>query len=716
MSDSLFSSSWYRVAELKPRLRKHIRIHRHDYRGKIWFVLEDIAAGRSHRLTPSSYAFIGLMDGKRTVDELWHALGTVGDDGLPTQDEVIRLLGQLHSFDAMICDVPPDSEELFRRYQRHERTRWKKRLWSPLAVRIPFWDPETFLNKTNWLVKPLFSWVGVIIWLVFVITAIFLAGVHWQGLTNNLVDRVLTPQNLFVLWLVYPVVKAFHELGHAYAIKRYGGEVHEIGIMLLVLIPVPYVDASAAWGFRDKRQRMLVGGIGVLVELFLGALALLVWVNVEPGPVHAVAYNVMLISGISTLLFNGNPLLRFDGYYVLSDTIEIPNLGSRSNKYLGYLIQRYLFGVKNAESGAYSKGERTWFIFYGLAAFIYRMLIMFTIILYIGGKFFIVGILLAIWGVVTQMLVPFIKTLSFLFTSPRIREQRGRALTVTITLVAVMMIILLAVPAPSWTRAEGVIWPSDKTQIRAGTDGFVLDILALEGKEVKTGQEIIQMEDPFIRSRLEVLKADLKELNSQLMSAQVNDRVQTAMIREEISAVQADLQRTQQQSDDLTIVSSRNGNLIVPKSNDLPGNFVRKGQVIAYVIDSSELLTAKVVVSQNNIGLVREKTKSIEVMGAQWGSEPYPIDNWRLIPGGTNQLPTAALGTAGGGNFSVDPRDNNAKRTLERVFEIEMDLPRQISSSFFGQRVYIKFKHGYEPIGLQMYRALRQLFLRRFDV
>jgi putative peptide zinc metalloprotease protein len=716
MSDSLFSPSWYRVADLKPRLRNHIRIHRHDYRGKIWFILQDIAAGRSHRLTPASYHFLGLMDGTRTVDELWQATGAQGGEDAPTQDEVIRLLGQLHAADALICDVPPDGQELFRRYQRHERQKWKKRLWTPLAVRIPLWDPESFLDKSQQLVDPIFSRVGALVWLAIVSTGIVLAGLHWDELTKNVVDRVLTPENLFVLWLVYPVVKAFHELGHAYAVKHYGGEVHEIGIMFLVLVPVPYVDASAAWGFRAKRQRMLVGAIGILTELFLGALAMIVWINVEPGPVHAVAYNVMLISGVSTILFNGNPLLRFDGYYVLADAIEIPNLGNRSNKYLGYLIQKYLFGVKDAESGAESTGERVWFFFYGIAAFLYRMFIMFTIILYIGGKFFIVGVLLAIWGITTQIMVPIGKNLSFLFTSPRIREQRGRALITSVVVLGLILTALFVVPAPSWTRAEGVVWPSDKSRVRAGVDGFVASYLSDENSRVSADQDIIRMEDPLLDARLDVLKSRLKELNAQLMAAQVNDRVQTAVIREEIAAVSGDLKRAREQSDELVIKSPRNGVLVVPQGQDLPGQFVRKGELVGYVLEPSERISARVVVSQDDIGLVRDKTRQVEVMAAQWGSDAFPVSSWRQVPGGTDQLPTAALGTTGGGEFAIDPTDNSGRTTLERVFEIEIDLPVETGSDFLGQRVYVRFDHGFEPIGLQLYRSLRQVFLRRFSV
>ena len=240
MSDALFSPSWYRVAELKPRIRAHTVIHRHAYRGQIWFVLQDQAAGRSHRFTPAAHHFIGLMDGNRTVQEIWDAAGKQLGDAAPTQEEVIRLLGQLHSADALLCDVPPDSQEVFRRHQRHTRMEWKRRLWTPLALRFPLWDPDRFLDRTLPYAGWLFGWIGVLLWLGVVGTGAVLTATHWTELTKDVVDRLFAPHNLLLLWLVYPFVKALHELGHAYVTKKFGGEVHEIGVMLLVLTPVPY--------------------------------------------------------------------------------------------------------------------------------------------------------------------------------------------------------------------------------------------------------------------------------------------------------------------------------------------------------------------------------------------------------------------------------------------------------------------------------------------
>lgn len=715
MSDTIFSPSWYRVAGLKPRIRAHARIHRHVFRGKVWFVLQDSAAERSHRFTPAAHHFIGLMDGERTVQELWEAAGASLGDEAPTQEEAIRLLGQLHAADALLCDVPPDSMEVFRRYQRHETQLWKRRLLTPLALRFPLFDPDRFLVRTLPWVEWVFGWLGVVLWLAVVGVGAILAASHWTDLTQNMADRVFAPQNLLLLWLVYPVVKVFHELGHAYAVRKWGGEVHDIGIMLLVFTPVPYVDASAASGFRDKRHRMVVGAIGIGVELFLGSLALFVWLNVEPGAVSAIAYNVMLISGVSTLLFNGNPLLRFDGYYVFSDAIEVPNLGARSNRHLGYLFQRYVLRVKDAIGPADTRGERYWMTAYGIASFVYRVFIMFVIITFVASKFFFVGVLIAIWAVATQVFMPVAKSVSFLFTNPALGRQRGRSVGTTLLIAAAVALVLLVVPAPSWTRAEGVVWVPEEAQVRAGTDGYVERLLAVGDSEVTRGQPLVKAEDPFLTTSVAVLEAQLRELGAQYDEVIFADRVKAAMIAEEMAAVEASLKRSREREANLVWHSPGNGRFVLPNATDLPGRFVTKGQLVGYVVEPKAIII-RAVLSQDDIAQVRKNTRSVQVMLADWGASPLPATVRREVPGGSPDLPTAALGTAGGGAFAVDPRDAKGVKTLARVFQLELELPAAVRSTYLGSRVYVRFDHGYEPVGFQLYRSFRRLLLSRFDV
>jgi putative peptide zinc metalloprotease protein len=713
---SLFSPSWYRVADLTPRLRSHVELHRHDYRGRVWYILQDHVSGRSNRFSPEAYRFIGLMNGKRTVQQLWDTVTAETGDQAPTQDEIIRLLGQLHAADALITDVTPDSRELFRRYKRQQRATLKQRLWTPLAIRIPLLDPDRFLERTLPVARLFLNRYTAILWLLMVTTAVVLALVNWSELTENVVDRALTPQNLVLLWFIYPIVKAFHELGHAYLAKKYGGEVHEIGIMFLVLMPVPYVDVSSVSGFRDKRQRMAVGAAGIAVEMLLGSLALFVWLTVESGAVHAIAYNVILVSGVSTLLFNGNPLLRFDGYYVFTDAVEIPNLGNRSNKFLGYLVQRYILGVRDAESPADTRWERGWFVGYGIAAFLYRMYIMFIIVLYIGGRFFAVGVLLAIWAITTQAIVPIGKSMGFLVRSPLLRSNRKRSSAAAAMLFGGVLLALFVLPAPHRTMVEGVTWPSEQSQVRAAADGFVVQLLAEDRSAVKAGQEIVQTRDPYARFLVQSLEARQRQLQLQYNAVRTVDRTEAGILAEELKVIAEDLERARERNDALIIRSPRDGLFIVPQAKDLPDRFVRQGDLVAFVIEPDDHAVVRAVVTQNDIGLVRDYVRKIDVLGANWGAKSYEAQLVREVHGGTNRLPTAALGLAGGGDIAISPQDANGRTTLERIFEIEVSLPLEARAEYLGARVHVRIDHGFRPIGLQIWRSLRQLFLRQFGV
>ena len=716
MAGSLFSPSWYRVKDLKPRLRRHVNIYRHDYRGRIWFILQDLATGRSHRFSPAAYRMVGLLDGTRSLGEVWDIANEQLGERAPTQDEAIRLLGQLHAADALVADVSPDSRELFRRHKRHKRMEIKQKVWSPLAVRVPIWDPDRFLTATLPFVRPFLTKTFAVIWLLLVLTAAVFAAMNIGALTTNITDRVLNPGNLAVLWLVYPVVKAFHELGHGYAVKKFGGEVHEIGIMFLVLIPVPYVDASAASALREKHKRMLVGGIGIMIELLLASVALFVWLNAESGAVTAVAFNVMLIGGVSTLLFNGNPLLRFDGYYVLADWIEIPNLSGRSTNYLNYLIQRYIYGMREADKVTSLWSERVWFVFYGIAAFIYRMFIMFAIIAYIAGRFFIIGVLLAIWAATTQLLLPIGKGIKFLSGSPKLRTNRPRALITTFATIALILGALFLVPFPSYSIVDGVIWPSQQAQVRAGTNGFVTKVATTTDQKVRSGDLMMQLDDPFMRARLELIDTQLAGLEIQRSALIRTDRVQSTLIAEEIDVVQNDRARLVEELEALDIRAPRVGTAVLPNASDLEGSFVAKGNVIGYVVAQRDTQTVRTVVSQNQIDLVRNDTQSVSVMPVEWGAEPIKAIILREVPGATQQLPTPALGTAGGGNVPVDPSDPNGVQTLGRFFEFEILMVQPSADILLGRRVRVRFDHGTSPLGFQAYRALRQLFLRLYNV
>jgi len=715
MAETLFSPSWYRVAQLTPRLRGHTQVYRHQYRGEIWYILQDHAKGRYYRFNPIVYEFIGLMNGRRTVQEVWELTADRLGDDAPTQEEIVQLLSQLHSTDVLLCDVPPDTAELLRRSEKIERSEWTQRLRSPLAIRIPLLDPDRFLTRTVGLVRPLFGVLGAVAWLAIVVSAVVVGGLHWPELTQNLADRVLSAKNLLIMGLVYPVVKVFHELAHGYAVKTWGGEVHDMGIMFLVFMPVPYVDASAASEFRSKTRRVVVGSAGIVVELLLAAIAMFLWVELEPGLLRAVAYNVILIGSVSTLLFNGNPLLRYDGYYILSDLIEIPNMGQRGQTFLQYLVKRHAFRMENTERPHTAPGEPPWFVVYTIAAFFYRMVIYTGIILFLASKLFTLGILLAIWAGVSMVILPIGKGLKFVLTAPVLRDKRPRAILVTVVTIGVVAALLFALPVPFRTRSEGVVWVPTEALVRAGTQGFVERIVARPNSVVAKGDLLIECRDPILLAEANVVRAKVEELSARYDAALTIDRVQAQIVQRELDDSHAQLARAEERLNELEVRSPSNGLFVLPEAKDLPDRYLQHGDLIAFVLDVDRP-TVRVVVPQSSVDLVRRRTKRVQVRLTEKLGTVFDGVIKREVPEGEKYLPSAILGSFGGGDIATDPSDRQGTKAFDRVFQFDVELTDSHDELFVGSRAFVRFDHGLEPIGFRWYRGLRRVFLKRFSV
>lgn len=714
MPINLKSSSWYRVAELRPELRAHTNIQPQSFRGRRWYVIQDRATGKHHRFTPEAYLVITMMDGKRNVGQIWEmACEQLGDDNL-TQDETIKLLAQLHGSDILKADRSPDLREMALRAEKQERRKLLQRFMNPLAVRLPLFDPDRFLNLTMPLVRPLFSWLGLALFTVVFAFALLLAASNWSALTENIADRILATESLLLLLVTYPFIKALHELGHGYAAKIRGGEVHEIGLMFLVFIPVPYVDASCSSAFPSKWHRALVGSAGMLVEVFLACLALFVWLNVESGLLRAFAFNIMVIGGVSTVLFNGNPLLRFDGYYVLSDLIEIPNLANRSNRYLGYLIQRYLFGVESAVSPETAEGERRWFLFYSPASFFYRIAITATIIVFVASEYFFVGVLLGIWAGLMIFVWPLTKLLGFLFNSPVLRDNRRQALGVTGGLLFALLVGVTLVPVPFATVTEGIIWAEREAMLNVNTDGVVDELLIEPTATIDADVPLLHLADPLMGARVRVLRSELNELRARFAALQIVDRAEARVVAEQIKHAEAKLAVNLEREKEMAVLSPAAGTLLLLEPRDLVGKFFRKGDSLGYVANLEDP-TLRVLIPQNAIDLVRDQTFEITVRPVESFFEPRSARVIHELPFVTHQLPSAAFATQGGGQIAVDPSDADGVTALEILYQLELRMNNPTAASGVGSRVYVRFDHGYEPLAFQAYRRVRQLFLKRFN-
>jgi putative peptide zinc metalloprotease protein len=587
---------------------------------------------------------------------------------------------------------------------------------NPMAWRMHLIDPDRWLNAMRPLIELLWSRWGALLWLAVVLPAAAMVPPHWTELTGNFSDRVLATQNLVLLWIVFPLIKALHEFGHAAACKRWGGEVHDVGVVFLVLVPVPYVEASASSVFRSKWQRAVVGASGMGVELFIAALAFYLWMLAEPGLFRAVLFNVMVIAGVSTLLFNGNPLLRYDAYYILSDVIEMPNLAMRATRFWGHLLDRHVFGLKDAESPEGGGRDAAWLAGYAVLSTVYRILVTIAIAMFISQQFFFVGVVLAVWAVVMMVLVPLGKGAQHL-ASARLRPQRARVWGVTAGFAAAVLLLLFAVPAPFRTVLEGVAWLPQSALVRAGQDGFVERVLVAPGTRVQRGELLVQVRNPALESGAALAQAKVAELEAVYLSTMLTDRTRAAIVLGQLEAERTGLRTAREKLALLAVRAGSDGIFMLGKGEDLPGRFHHQGDLIGYVVDRPQPV-ARVVATQDVADVVRSAVTRVQVRMAHAPDQVLPGRVEREVPAGDEYLPSKALATEGGGQIATDVRDGRGARTLERTFQFDVAVDGAAGSVplFFGERVHVRFEHPDEPLGLQWVRNVRRAFLSHFHV
>ena len=704
LETSPIEDAWQSIAGLRLRPGKSIQLYHHVYRGIPWLIISDEQSDSYYRCNGNAETFLRLLDGSRTVAQAFEQSGEVPAGEL-RQPDVVYLIANLRSAGLLDDDGDPQASGNAQS-QPANPTRWS----NPFAVRFPLFNPDRFLQRSAHLFRPFFSPIALYLWVALVITALATTLLNWSGLVEHGAARFSDPKNLLWFWLLYPLVKALHELGHAYATRIRGGKVEQMGIMLLVLFPVPYVDSSAAHQFSSKNQRLAVASAGIMVELFLASVALLVWANTGPGLIRDLAFDLIIIGAVSTLAFNANPLLRFDGYYVLSELIEIPNLATRSDRFLGYLLKKYLLAIPDQRSPVTAEGEVKWLITYGICARIYRVFITFFIAFWIAGKFLIVGVLLALWALIGQLLLPMARTICRLI--PQLLESNRMGRFAVIASVSMFLILsVLFMPLGQSTYAEGMISPPENAFIRAGADGIVARVNHDDGDRVEKGEAVLMLENLDLEARFESLRARLAEMNARHQQAFLEDRTLADILKVKIVALEADLDDLTSQRDSLVIVAGKDGVLSLPVASDLPGKYVRRGDVIGHVVGQGGS-SALVVVPQSDIDSVRQQLEAIEVrLGSQPG-KTFSAEFLRELPQGTDRLPHRILGSASGGLMAVDARDQSGTQLVSKVFMVEIGLPADLPENFFGNRLYVRFIHPEETLGKQLVRRFNQLLLQ----
>jgi len=311
--------------------------------------------------------------------------------------------------------------------------------------------------------------------------------------------------------------------------------------------------------------------------------------------------------------------------------------------------------------------------------------------------------------------IPLGKGLWALFTGPKFLPHAGRVRGVLLALVAFAVLMLVAVPMPYHTTAEGVVWMPEQAVVRARAPGFIERVVAAPGARLAAGAAVLQDADPTLDANLRAQAARVEEVRARYDSAWGVRPAQAGQLEEEVRREEAALERLREDERNLTVRTQAAGTLVIEQPLDLPGRYLKKGEVVGYVVGEYQPLV-RLVVPQSVVDVVRLSTRSIEIMLPQDTATTWPATLVRAVPKAGKDLPSPALGRSGGGAFAVDPQDTHGIKSIESLFEFDLALPAQVPGRHIGSRVYVRFAHAPEPVGYRAWRALRRQFLSQFQI
>ena len=715
MDQSTFSESWHRVADQRISLRVGVNVQRQFFRGELWVVVEDPFTNQFFRLRPAAYEFVARLRPDKTVDQVWQECLDKFPDDAPGQGEVIQILAQLYQSSLLQYSLAEDAKELFERYRKRKTKEAQARWMQIMFMRIPLIDPDQFLVRTLPLVGKFINAFGAMIWLALVGYALKLVADNFDSVVQE-TQGVLAPGNIPLLYGAMVIVKVLHEFGHAYFCRKFGGEVHVMGVMLLVFTPIPYMDATSSWRFRSRWQRLLVAAAGMIVEVFVAGIAVIIWANTGDGALHSLAYNMIFVASVSTVIFNLNPLLRFDGYYMLCDLLEIPNLHQRSGRHLKHLSEKYLFNVKQSHSPTDSYKEKTWLTSFGILAAIYRVIVFASILMFVADKFLILGLIMLVIGVATWIIVPTVKMLSYLGSSERLERRRFRAACVSGGIFAIIAALLWFIPFPNHFRAPGVIESKSWAQVIGDTSGFVKTIIAKPGSTVEAGAPLLRLENEELILAKRQTEARLDELDKRIKLALERSAANLKPLRDLKGSVQERLDRIDANIESLTVRARMKGTWVAPGVEHFQGRWFERGAPLGMLVDESGYQFVATVDQADADRLFTVPLQEAQVRLHGQAEAVQLIRNITVVPGEQSQLPSAALGWAAGGEVATKMDDPQGRRAAEPFYRVSGDLSGSEGGLIHGRTGKVRFYIGHEPLLKRWIRRFWQLLQERYQV
>lgn len=736
----LQSSQWHRVASLRPRLASGVQVSRLWTRGQRWYVLQDAERQQTCRLNQQAYEMAARLDARSSIDDIWRHLDQQGSqtegEEPASQEDFLELLALLHSHGMLAHEECPDFGTLQNtRGMPMDATnqppgavptqpvRHRQSIW---ALRVPLLDPSRWLSAQRPWTTRMFSGAGLIVWVMLMVLLIALWALHAGSLQDHAQRWLLTPRYLWLSLLIYPVVKVIHEMAHALAVHRFGGQVTNCGLSLMMLIPVPYVDASAAQAFPRARDRALVSAAGIMAELGLAAVGLTLWAWLEPGLWRDVGFLLWFICCISTLLFNGNPLQRMDGYHLLTDVMQLPNLAPRSSRWWQSRLLKALLGPTRQlgplrmDESEPADGERPWLIGHAPLAWAYQWALWTGISLWLGGWSAPVGWVVAAGMVFRLGVWPWTRLWREVWRQHAQLPQAQQFLLASAApwrAMSLMLLpwLLLAMPMPDRTLVQGVVWAPDHALIRPEIDGQVEQVLREDGELVQAGDALILLTNPKLVAQRERVASQLERAQQQAYLHLGVHGGQAGQASAEVEQWQAHLRVLDEQIASLTVKAHQAGRLRWPQSKDMPARHLDRGELVGHIVDDRPVVV-RLAMPQDKGQTTAKRTEQASVYLSGRSESGRPARLLRDSVGATHQLHSAALSEVMGGEIVTDPKDEQNLQTLRPVVLMDVEVPSLTLEGApsgsdnwarLGQRAWVRLEHGLSPLAWQWLNLAR---------
>lgn len=704
LAESLVSSS---SRKLPIRVRPDLRARRHRYQGRIYWVVKDPVGLQYYRFEEEEFAILQMLDGQSSLDDIAERFEQEFPPQTIRTEELQQFIGMLHSSGLVITDAAGQGVQLKKR--RDERTKKQRRaaMTNVLALRFKGFDPERILTFLYPYVRWFFSVPALVCCILFALAALTLVIVQFDVFQSRLpsFQSFFAAENWFSLAITLCLTKILHEFGHGLSCKHFGGECHEIGVMFLVLTPCLYCNVSDSWMLPNRWHRAAIGAAGMYVELVLASMATFIWWFTEPGPLNYYCLNVMFICSVSTILFNANPLLRYDGYYILSDILEIPNLRQKATTILGRKFGKWCLGLEEPDDPFLPKRKQWLFALYTVAAALYRWVVVLSILYFLNKVFEpyglkILGQLIAVGAIYGLLVQPLMQVYKYFKVPGRMANVKRPRMYATLFVMVAAVVGVCAVPLPMHIYCPVEVQARDAESVYVKVDGILDEVFVQPGQQVVEGQPLAQLRNLDVKMAVielagerDVLEAQLRGLNR----AEINDPRaggQIEPITEQLAKVKELLAERKLDQQRLRLVAPQAGTVLpppqVPKHQvheaDLPtwsGSPLEPENLGATLLADTKFceigdphrLEARLVIDQGDIGLLGDKTgQPVEIMLAQSAGYVYK-STLEKVADETMKVSPTHLSSLNGGELATQMTPAGVPEPLSPVIEAIVPLP-----------------------------------------